>query len=148
MPQVDMPLPDLEKYGGRNPKPADFDAYWNTAIAEMHARGTGCELIPNTTLATPFAEAFDLYFTGVDGARVHAKYLRPKDAAAPHPAVLQFHGYTHHSGEWSEKLGYVARGFSVAALDCRGQGGMSEDKGGVRGNTHNGHIIRGLDDAP
>ena len=30
----------------------------------------------------------------------------------------------------------------------RGQGGSSEDKGGVKGNTLGGHIIRGLDDKP
>jgi len=36
----------------------------------------------------------------------------------------------------------------VAALDCRGQGGLSEDTGGVTGPTLNGHIIRGLDDPP
>ena len=31
-------------------------------------------------------------------------------------------------------------------MDCRGQGGRSEDPGGVRGTTLNGHIIRGLED--
>jgi cephalosporin-C deacetylase len=36
----------------------------------------------------------------------------------------------------------------VAALDCRGQGGRSEDVGGTRGTTFKGHIIRGLDDSP
>lgn len=45
-------------------------------------------------------------------------------------------------------LGWAARGYVVAALDCRGQGGSSEDPGGVVGNTLEGHIIRGLDDAP
>ena len=45
---------------------------------------------------------------------------------------------------WEDKLSYVSQGFSVAALDCRGQGGQSEDVGGVKGNTHHGHIIRGL----
>lgn len=148
MPQVDMPLSELEDYAGRNPKPANFDAYWDTAIAEMHALGTDCELVPSTTLIAPFAEVFDLYFIGLGGARVHAKYLRPKNATEPHPAVLQFHGYSHHSGDWNDKLGYVARGYSVVALDCRGQGGLSEDRGGARGNTHTGHIIRGLDDVP
>ena len=43
---------------------------------------------------------------------------------------------------------YVAAGYVVAALDCRGQAGRSEDKGGVRGATLRGHIIRGLADAP
>src|SRR3989304_3381979 len=38
-------------------------------------------------------------------------------------------------------------GYTVAALDCRGQGGLSQDTGGVLGNTLHGHIIRGLDDA-
>jgi cephalosporin-C deacetylase len=33
-------------------------------------------------------------------------------------------------------------------LDCRGQGGLSEDLGSVRGNTHSGHIIRGLAEGP
>jgi cephalosporin-C deacetylase len=42
----------------------------------------------------------------------------------------------------------VASGFHVAAMDCRGQGGQSEDVGGVHGNTLNGHIIRGLADGP
>ncbi len=148
MPQVDMPLADLEKYGGRTPKPRDFDDYWNKAINEMHALGTECELIPNSTLDVPFAETFDLYFNGIGGARVHAKYLRPKHVNGTHPAILQFHGYSHHSGDWNDKLNLVARGFSVASLDCRGQGGLSEDKGGVHGNTHTGHIIRGLDDEP
>jgi len=36
----------------------------------------------------------------------------------------------------------------VVALDCRGQGGLSEDVGGVPGNTLHGHIIRGLDGEP
>ncbi len=62
--------------------------------------------------------------------------------------MLLFHGYSGNSGDWSDKLHYVAQGFSVAALDCRGQGGESEDVGGVRGSTLRGHIIRGLGDDP
>ncbi len=78
---------------------------------------------------------------------MHAKLLRPVNAPIPHPAVLIFHGYTGDSGDWFDKLGYVAAGFTVVALDCRGQAGLSEDRGSVTGNTLHGHIIRGLDDA-
>ena len=60
--------------------------------------------------------------------------------------MLQFHGYSMHSGDWIDKLAYVGEGFCVAALDCRGQGGLSEDVGGVKGTTLRGQIIRGLDD--
>ncbi len=148
MPVFEMPVDQLRAYQGRNPRPADFDEYWDRAIAEMKAIKANVELIPHTEIETPFAECFDLYFTGVGGARVYAKYLRPKQAAKPHPAVVLFHGYSGSSGDWVDKLGYVAMGYSVAALDCRGQGGRSEDVGGVKGNTLQGHIIRGLDDAP
>jgi cephalosporin-C deacetylase len=147
MPLVDLRLEELYTYEGRNPRPADFDAYWDAGLAEMHALDPQVELVPHAMNA-PFAECFDLFFTGVGGARVHAKYLRPTGAAVPHPAVLQFHGYSGHSGEWWDKLGYVARGFSFAALDVRGQGGLSEDVGGVKGNTLRGHIIRGLSGGP
>lgn len=95
----------------------------------------------------PNAECLHLFFTAVGGARVHAKVLRPANVTAPHPAALLFHGYTGDSGDWSDKLGYVAAGFTVAALDCRGQAGLSQDVGNVLGNTLHGHIIRGLDDA-
>ena len=142
----DYSFEKLQTYTGINPRPADFDAYWDRALLEMRALDPQVELVP-AKFQTPQAECFHLYFTGVGGARVHAKLLRPKNAAAPHPAVVMFHGYTGDSGDWSDKLGYVGQGFSVAALDCRGQGGLSEDSGGVRGNTQHGHIIRGLDEA-
>jgi cephalosporin-C deacetylase len=142
-----MPLEQLLQYQGRNPRPDDFDAYWETALAEMHALDPQIELIPYP-LKSAIADCYHLYFTGTGGARVHAKYLRPKYATEPHPAVVVFHGYTGSSGDWSNYLAQVSQGFSVAALDCRGQGGLSEDITPVKGNTHRGHIIRGLDDSP
>ncbi len=144
MPLLDMSLEELKKYNGSSPCPSDIDEYWERALAEMKATDSKVELIP-AEFQVPFAECFDLFFTGVKGARVHAKYLRPKNKEEKHPAILQFHGYSGNCGDWNDKLNYVAMGYSVAALDCRGQGGKSEDVGGVKGNTFNGHIIRGLD---
>lgn len=146
MPLVDMPLRDLEQYQGRNPRPEDFDTFWDASLAEMRAIDPQVELTPHP-IAADFAECFHLRFTGVGGARVYAKYLRPKGKKDCR-AVLQFHGYSWHSGDWAEKLAYVANGFCVAAMDCRGQGGLSEEVGSVKGTTHRGHIIRGLDDSP
>lgn len=142
----DLTFEELLTYNGINPRPADFDAFWDDSLAEMRATDPQVELRPAKFEARD-AQCFHLYFTGCGGARVHAKLLRPKTASAPHPAVLLFHGYTGNSGDWSEKLKFVSEGFTVAALDCRGQGGLSEDRGGTVGNTHRGHIVRGLDDA-
>jgi cephalosporin-C deacetylase len=142
----DLTFEELKSYNGINPRPADFDAFWDAGLAEMRATDARVELKP-AKFRTSIAECFHLHFSGCGGARVHAKLLRPKGASAPHPALLLFHGYTGDSGDWCDKLAYVSEGFTVAALDCRGQGGSSEDCGGTRGNTHRGHIIRGLDDA-
>ena len=139
----DMPQEKLSSYQGVNPRPQNFDDYWDTALAELASVDPDVELVP-AAFQAPYAECFHMYFTGSGGARVHAKLLRPKSALTPHPALLMFHGYSGDSGDWQSKLNYTAAGFTVAALDCRGQGGTSEDVGGVPGWTKGGHIVRGL----
>ncbi len=146
MPTVDMPLHALESYAGINPKPADFDQYWQRALEELATVDPAPELRP-AAFHAPFAECQHLYFTSVRGARIHAKFLRPK-RVSKQPALLEFHGYSGNSGDFAAKLGWVARGFVVAAMDCRGQGGLSQDTGDVLGTTLNGHIVRGLLDDP
>lgn len=99
----------------------------------MDATDPQPELRPADVVAPRHAECYDLWFTGVGGARVYAKYIRPKytadgAATAKRPAVLQFHGYFGHSGDWFDKLGLAGEGFCYAAMDVRGQGGQSGRK--------------------
>jgi cephalosporin-C deacetylase len=143
----DMPLEQLKTYSGTNPRPDDFDQYWEHALEEMNAVDPEVELVL-ADFQVDFAECYQMYFTGVKGARIHAKFLRPKNISRKHPALLKFHGYSGSSGNWFDLLPYVAAGFVVAALDVRGQGGLSEDVGGHIGTTLSGHIIRGLDGDP
>lgn len=144
MPLIDMPIEELRGYTGTNPRPADFEEYWSAALKEMWETDPQVEL-QEASFQTSYALCYDMYFTGVHGARVYAKLLIPRHVEARCPAVLHFHGYSGRSSEWTYYLPYVADGFVVAALDCRGQGGRSQDVGGVVGNTLHGHIIRGLD---
>ena len=151
MPLVDQPLSELRSYAGTNPRPPDFDAYWTEALRELDATDPRPELRPSAVVQTQSAECFDLRFTGVGGARVYAKYIRPKPKTAGNgeqkrAAVLQFHGYSGNSGDWMDKLGYASEGMCYAAMDARGQGGRSEDNLTVKGTTLRGHIVRGLDD--
>jgi cephalosporin-C deacetylase len=149
MPIIDMPLEELKRYKGINPRPADFDAYWEQALQELDSVSLVPVLKPSA-FQVPCAESFDLFFTGVGGARVHAVYLKPKDtgSAGRHPAILEFHGYSMNAGSVSARLKWVAAGFSVLAMDVRGQGGRSQDAGGITGTSLKGHIIRGLDGKP
>ena len=54
MPIVDLPLSLLHEYAGRNPRPEDFDAYWDRALEEMRATDPAVELVPHP-LNAPFA---------------------------------------------------------------------------------------------
>ncbi|MGC8561133.1 MAG: acetylxylan esterase [Phycisphaerae bacterium] len=146
MPMIDLPLEELKTYRGRNPRPADFDDYWERALREMHAVHADVQLTPSR-FSAPQADCFDMYFTGVGGARIYAKLLKPKNLRpGNHPALCLFHGYTANSGDWIDKLAWAGAGYIVAAMDCRGQGGRSQDNATVFGTTHTGHIVRGLDD--
>ncbi len=144
MPIFEMPLEQMLVYEGTNPKPADHHDYWERGLAQMRALGTGYEKTP-AAFQAPGVDCYDLYYTGVGGARVYAKLLMPQHRDKC-PALVRFHGYTGDSGDWTHHLVYAQAGFVVAAMDCRGQGGRSQDVGGVLGNTLYGQIIRGLDD--
>ena len=144
MPIVDMSVSELKQYKGINPKPADFDEYWEKALTEMKAVDAKAEFIP-ASFKAPGVECYDFYFTGVNGARIRCKHIRPENIEGKIPAVLEFHGYSGNSGDWYHLMPYALSGCAIFALDVRGQGGKSEDIGGVCGNTLHGHIIRGLD---
>jgi len=85
MPFIDMPLDQLKTYQGRNPRPADFDDFWDRSPEEMRSLKAEVEIIP-ADFRSAVADSFHLYFTGVGGSRVYAKLLRPKSVSAPHPA--------------------------------------------------------------
>ena len=37
MPVFEVPLDQMRTYLGRNPRPPDFEQYWDRALAEMHS---------------------------------------------------------------------------------------------------------------
>jgi len=143
MPALDFPLEKLKTYRGSSPLPADFDAYWERALRELDGVGTDHVLEP-AGFSAPGILCDNLYFTGVGGARVCCKFLRPEKPAGKIPAIAKFHGYSGSSGGWVDKLPYAYAGFAVLAMDVRGQMGLSTDSLSVSGNTLRGHVIRGL----
>lgn len=145
MPQIDMSLEELKKYRGINPKPADFDEYWDRAIAEMEKIDPKLEL-KEAKFQGINSACYDLYFTGAHGARVHCKYALPRNYNGKLPVILRFHGYSGKAPDFSDLLKFSGEGYAVFALDARGQAGESEDCTHTIGNTLNGHIVRGLED--
>lgn len=66
-----------QNYQGSQRKPADFEAFWQAGFQEVDDLGTDYHLKPHP-LNSSVAEAFDLTFTGVQGATVHCQLIRPK----------------------------------------------------------------------
>ncbi len=147
MPLVDMPLEKLQEYRGRNPRPDDFDAFWEASLAEMNAIDPQVDLRPYP-YASKIADCFELRFRSTKGATIYAKLVRPKTITAPVPAVLHFHGLSGSSEPWKSLVSYASQGFCIASMDCRGQGGYSEDVGGLHGTTFSTPFARGLDGKP
>ena len=144
MPTLDKPIDQLREYMGSSPCPSDIDEYWDKMLNKMK------QITPNVSLEkaefqVPGATCYNMYFTGINNARIHAKLVKPnRTDNKEYPAVLHFHGYRGKSPHFNELLSYAFLGYTVAALDVRGQGGLSEDPGGYKGTTIIGNIVRGL----
>ena len=147
MPMIDMPLEQLKEYRGRNPRPADFDEFWDRSLAELNAIDPCAEFTPYA-FGSNSADCFELRFKSTKGATIYAKFARPKNIEGKIPAVLHFHGLSGASTPWRDLLMFTSQGFCAASMDCRGQGGLSEDVGGQSGTTYSTPFTRGLDGAP
>lgn len=144
MPQLDMPLNELKNYMGSSPKASDFDDFWDHELEKMNLLDPQIN-IEEADFQVPYATCYHLTFTGTGGARIYAKLVKPNNITNKVPAIAKFHGYTMSSGDWTGLLHYAAAGMIVAAMDCRGQGGLSEDIGGVKGGTLYGFIVKGVE---
>jgi len=147
MPQVDMSLEKLYEYQGINPRPADFDEFWDAALAELDTLDPKVEFKP-VDLPSVCAEFYELTFTGTKGARIYAKFAKPKNIEGKVPAIIKFHGLSGSSDSWEKLLIYASQGYCMAFMDCRGQGGYSEDVGGNAGTTYTKPFTRGIDGDP
>nr|WP_239062592.1 acetylxylan esterase [Streptomyces sp. SID13031] len=142
----EMSSEELLAYQGTNPRPADFDQFWEKALAELAATDPETEFAEATDFPLPFATAEHLYFTGTGGYRVHAKVIRPHNATGP--AVLIFHGYGGEQPKWIDLLPYAAQGFTVAALDVREQVAYRSESQQPNSFSLRYHLVEGLDGGP
>jgi cephalosporin-C deacetylase len=134
-------------YFGSQSKPADFEQFWDNGKRIIQELEQDYQLIPHEVYST-VAQGYDLFFHAHDDAKIHCQLLQPKNNQGPWPVQFQFHGYHGSSGDWGDKIGLVAEGYCVVAMDVRGQGGASQDYSQTNGGTLKGHIIRGVEDGP
>ena len=144
MPQIDMPLEQLRNYKGINPKPDDFDMYWANSLKELQSVDPMISF-EEDSLHYPGVKLYHMFYRSIGNAKIHAKVLIP-EGKRNCPAICAYHGYRGHMESWCHFLPYACAGFVVASIDCRGQGGLSEDTGSVKGPTMFEHAVQGLED--
>ncbi|MGL5356269.1 MAG: acetylxylan esterase [Cetobacterium sp.] len=146
MPNIDLPLKQLETYFGVSPKSKYFEEFWDKKTLENKKKIPQYSLKKNEFQINGVV-CYELEFISHDGAKIYVKYARP-EIEKEYPTIFLFHGYHCNSGEWFEKMSYAKMGFNIFAMDVRGQGGKSEDNLITKGNTLTGHIMKGILDGP
>jgi cephalosporin-C deacetylase len=130
----DLPLDQLQHYAPVVPEPADFDAFWRATLDEAAAVPVLVDVRP-ADAGLRLVDTWDVTFAGFGGDPVRAWFTRPRGAAGPLPAVVEYLGYGRGRGLPHERLTWAAAGYAHLLMDSRGQG----DQYGTGGHTPDPH---------
>jgi cephalosporin-C deacetylase len=151
MPLFDLPLAQLQNHRTAAEEPQDLDGFWARALADGRSRAAEPELTPHEAAAYGDLDVQDVSFSGGDGHRIRAWYLRPRRVGdAPLPCRVSFIGYGGGRDLPTSHSLYPACGYAAFVMDTRSQGGTwsagdTPDPGaGASGAEHPGVMTRGI----
>ena len=144
MPMLDMPIEKLKLYRGSSIIPEHFNEFWTNKLKQVNELKLEYSLVRREFI-NKNACYYDIEFKSIDGSIIYAKYITP-NKKGKFPVVLEFHDYKQSSKSWHHLTRYIALDYAVLAMDCRGQGGKTEDILNAKGPTVCGHIIKGIND--
>lgn len=146
MPGTDMSLEKLKAYQGTTREPEDFPAFWEKAWREIQPLADTLVLERRESRQKEM-EFWNVTLRGLDGLELKGKFIHPVNCGHT-PLVIQFHDFPGASRSWMHLSRYAAVGCSVLAMDCRGQGGMSNGAYLQKGITAYGPLFHGLSEKP
>jgi cephalosporin-C deacetylase len=126
MPLYDLPLDQLRQYRTTTEEPARLDDWWAQRLAEARALAKPLQLTRHEPDLYGSLEVYDAEFSGADGDRVKAWYIKPLTAGKAGKAdkiVVRFIGYGGGRGAPSEHVLLPSVGYGIFVMDTRGQGG-------------------------
>jgi cephalosporin-C deacetylase len=121
MPFFDFPLEQLQTYRPSREEPADFDAFWQSTLAEARQFPLGARFEPVETGLT-LVETFDVTFNGYGGQPIKGWLILPRQRAEPLPCVVEYIGYGGGRGHALDWLVWSNAGYAHFVMDTRGQG--------------------------
>jgi cephalosporin-C deacetylase len=118
----DLPVAELRAFRPEREEQADFDAFWESTLAEAAEHPLEVTLERVAPHMTAF-DAFDMTFRGYGGDPIHAWLIHAPGESALRPCVVQFLGYTAGRQNVHERLAWAAAGYVTLVVETRGQGG-------------------------
>ncbi|MFD1744990.1 acetylxylan esterase [Rhizobium helianthi] len=123
MPFPDLTQPELGVYISNVEMPEDFDAFWQTTIAQARELWGDVRIVPEPT-TLKVIEVFDVTFPGFGGHPIKGWLILPKERKGRLPLVMQSIGYGGGRSLPHEQLHWAASGFAYFRMDTRGQGSV------------------------
>jgi cephalosporin-C deacetylase len=143
----DLNNEELACYRGTGQRPEDFEAFWQGIVADL-PDATNVEW-RQADFQIPGFEMLELRFRGHDGSTIQARAMLPQaEDGKPCPVAFNFHGYSASGAAWGDMLAMGAYGYACIAMDCRGQGGQSNDAAAYPGWGVSGYLTRGITAGP
>ena len=141
MPWYDLLPEQLADYRTDTPEPARLDSWWRLRLEQSRAAAREPTLTRYEADTYGPVEVYDTEFSGADGDRIRAWYLRPSAGQdTPVRVVVKFIGYGGGRGRPSEHVLLPALGYTVFVMDSRGQGGRWST--GATGDSADGRPAR------
>ncbi len=123
MPLFDMPLDQLRSYKPPREEQDDFDAFWAATLAGARSHSLDAEFEP-VDCGLESVLVCDVTFSGFQGDRIKAWYIRPRGEAGALPGIVEYIGYGGGRGFPHEWLAFPSAGFAYMVMDTRGQGSV------------------------
>ena len=126
MAMFDFSLDVLQKYKPKFDREKDFDAFWSRTKKESKEQPLNAQ-VEDIKYPIKDISVQKVFFDGFKNGRICGLLMRDKRFKGKNPGMLVLHGYSGNKGVVSDHLKYVYLGYTVFAIDCRGQNGESSD---------------------
>lgn len=119
MPIVDLPLEQLRVYHPEPNAPSDLERFWRETLAEASQTPLNASL-EKIDYPVDDLDVSRVYYDGWHGARICA-WLLAKAGARSQPTLIFYHGYSGSKGQVYDYLAWALQGYTIIAVDVRGQ---------------------------
>lgn len=121
MPFYDFSRTELEAYLPARDEPADFDAFWQTTLADVRQNPLAARFEPlECGLRT--LDVLDVTYNGFGGQPIKGWLILPRQRTGPLPCLVEYIGYGGGRGFPFEWLLFASAGYAHLVMDTRGQG--------------------------